>query len=109
MHSSVLRRLAAGLLAAALTFAGAVSPTLAQQESAEATLTVDANPEQSYQISRFIYGHFAEHLGHCIYGGIWVGPESPIPNTRVIRNDVLEALRKLDIPGVALAGRLFRR
>jgi alpha-N-arabinofuranosidase len=36
-------------------------------------------------ISRHIYGHFAEHLGRCIYGGIWVGEESPIPNTRGIR------------------------
>ena len=33
-------------------------------------------------ISKNIYGHFAEHLGHCIYGGIWVGEDSPIPNTR---------------------------
>ena len=31
-------------------------------------------------ISRYIYGHFAEHLGRCIYGGIFVGKDSPIPN-----------------------------
>ena len=36
-----------------------------------------------------IYGQFAEHLGACIYGGLWVGPESPIPNTQGYRNDVL--------------------
>jgi len=46
-------------------------------------------------ISRFIYGHFAEHLGGCIYGGIWVGEDSPIPNTRGIRNDVVAALREI--------------
>ena len=33
----------------------------------------------AHTISRHIYGHFAEHLGRCIYGGFWVGDESPIP------------------------------
>jgi len=42
-----------------------------------------------------IYGHFTEHLGHCIYGGIWVGPNSPIENVRGIRTDVVQALRKI--------------
>jgi len=49
-------------------------------------------------INKYIYGHFAEHLGHCIYGGIWVGLNSPIPNTRGIRNDVIDALKALQIP-----------
>lgn len=48
-------------------------------------------------ISRNIYGHFSEHLGRCIYGGFWVGEDSPIPNTRGIRNDVVEALKKIKI------------
>jgi alpha-N-arabinofuranosidase len=42
-----------------------------------------------------IYGHFAEHLGRCIYEGIWVGEDSPIPNSGGLRNDVLAALKKL--------------
>jgi alpha-L-arabinofuranosidase len=42
-----------------------------------------------------IYGHFAEHLGRCIYEGVWVGEDSAIPNTGGIRNDVVAALRKL--------------
>ena len=50
------------------------------------------------QISRHLYGHFAEHLGRCIYGGFWVGEESPIPNERGIRLDVVEALRPLCVP-----------
>ena len=37
------------------------------------------------RISRHIYGHFAEHLGRCIYDGIWVGPDSEVPNTRGMR------------------------
>ena len=43
-------------------------------------------------VNRNIYGHFAEHLGRGIYEGLWVGPASPIPNTRGIRNDVVAAL-----------------
>jgi alpha-N-arabinofuranosidase len=42
-----------------------------------------------------LYGHFAEHLGRCIYGGIWAGEESPIPNTHGFRNDIIAALRRL--------------
>lgn len=58
-------------------------------------------------INRHIYGHFAEHLGRCIYEGLWVGEDSPIPNTRGIRNDVLEALRKLNIPNLRWPGGCF--
>jgi alpha-N-arabinofuranosidase len=58
-------------------------------------------------VNRNIYGHFAEHLGRGIYGGIWVGPDSPIPNTRGIRNDVIAALRQLDIPVLRWPGGCF--
>jgi hypothetical protein len=51
-------------------------------------------------ISRHIYGHFSEHLGRCIYGGYWVGEESSTPNTRGIRNDVVQALRATNIPNL---------
>ena len=50
------------------------------------------------KINKNIYGHFSEHLGRCIYGGFWVGKDSPIPNTDGVRNDVIEALRKIKIP-----------
>jgi alpha-N-arabinofuranosidase len=59
------------------------------------------------RISRHLYGQFAEHLGHGIYGGIWVGEDSPIPNTNGIRNDVVEALRKLSIPNLRWPGGCF--
>jgi alpha-N-arabinofuranosidase len=58
-------------------------------------------------ISRHIYGHFSEHLGHCIYGGIWVGEDSSIPNTRGIRNDVVKALKDLRIPNLRWPGGCF--
>ncbi len=65
-------------------------------------------PEQgTQQISRHIYGQFAEHLGSCIYGGLWVGPESDIPNTDGYRNDVLEALKNLQIPNLRWPGGCF--
>jgi len=58
-------------------------------------------------ISCHIYGNFSEHLGHCIYGGIWVGENSPIPNTRGIRNDVVAALKRLNIPNLRWPGGCF--
>jgi len=58
-------------------------------------------------ISRNIYGQFSEHLGHCIYGGIWVGEDSQIPNTRGIRDDVVAALKKIEVPVVRWPGGCF--
>ena len=58
-------------------------------------------------ISRHIYGHFTEHLGRCIYGGIRVGEDSPIPNTRGIRSDIVEALRNINIPVLRWPGGCF--
>src|ERR1041384_7270362 len=63
----------------------------------EATITLQVDQAKT-RIAPEIYGQFAEHLGHCIYGGIWVGEDSPIPNTRGIRNDVVAALRELKVP-----------
>src|SRR5579862_3513049 len=59
------------------------------------------------KIDRNIFGQFAEHLGHGIYGGIWVGPDSKIPNTRGIRNDVVSALRAIKVPNVRWPGGCF--
>jgi alpha-L-arabinofuranosidase len=58
-------------------------------------------------ISKDIYGHFSEHLGTCIYGGIWVGRDSKIPNTNGIRNDVISALREIRIPNLRWPGGCF--
>lgn len=59
------------------------------------------------EISKYLYGHFSEHLGHCIYEGFWVGPESNIPNTRGIRNDVVQALRQINLPVLRWPGGCF--
>jgi alpha-L-arabinofuranosidase len=60
-----------------------------------------------HTISKHIYGHFAEHLGHCIYDGVWVGEESSIPNTRGIRNDLVAALRQAKVPVLRWPGGCF--
>jgi alpha-N-arabinofuranosidase len=60
-----------------------------------------------FTISKNIYGHFSEHLGRCIYEGIWVGEESPIPNTRGIRNDVVAALKNIRVPNLRWPGGCF--
>ncbi|HLU23807.1 MAG TPA: alpha-N-arabinofuranosidase [Bacillaceae bacterium] len=58
-------------------------------------------------INKNIYGHFAEHLGRGIYEGIWVGEDSEIPNTNGVRNDVLEALKNINIPVLRWPGGCF--
>jgi alpha-N-arabinofuranosidase len=70
------------------------------------TITIDTKKEIG-KISRHIYGHFAEHLGRCIYEGIWVGDSSSIPHTDGIRMDVVEALQRLNIPNLRWPGGCF--
>ena len=53
-----------------------------------ARISIDRKRSQG-TISRYIYGHFAEHLGRCIYGGIFVGKDSSIPNENGMRKDVV--------------------
>lgn len=77
--------------------------TLSAQEN-KMMLNAD---QGKHVISKHIYGHFAEHLGHCIYGGFWVGEDSPIPNTRGIRNDVVKALKDISIPNLRWPGGCF--
>lgn len=59
------------------------------------------------KINKEIYGHFSEHLGRCIYEGIFVGEDSEIPNTNGMRTDVVEALKALDIPVLRWPGGCF--
>lgn len=69
----------------------------------DAVLTVRADTPAA-KIDRNIYGHFVEHLGRGVYEGIWVGEGSPIPNTRGIRNDVVNAIKRLNPPVVRWPG-----
>ncbi len=71
-----------------------------------AKVTIDRT-KSAGTISRYIYGHFSEHLGHCIYGGIFVGKDSPIPNENGIRKDVVEAMRAIRLPLLRWPGGCF--
>jgi alpha-N-arabinofuranosidase len=87
-----------------LVAAGApVAPTTAAETVA---LSVDAS-KGGARIDRNLFGQFAEHLGHGVYEGVWVGSSSPIPNTRGIRNDVVAALKALKVPNVRWPGGCF--
>ncbi len=71
-----------------------------------AKLKIQPNKRIS-RIHKEIYGHFSEHLGRCIYGGFYVGEDSPIPNVRGMRTDVVEALRRIRIPVLRWPGGCF--
>ena len=72
----------------------------------ENTIIVNTDIQRG-KINKNIYGHFPGHLGRCIYEGIWVGEDSPIPNTKGIRNDVLDALKKIKVPVLRWPGGCF--
>ncbi len=59
------------------------------------------------KINKNIYGHFSEHLGRCIYGGLYVGENSEIPNVNGMRTDVVEALKKIRVPVLRWPGGCF--
>ncbi|MCF8359799.1 MAG: alpha-N-arabinofuranosidase [Prolixibacteraceae bacterium] len=63
--------------------------------------------EEGAKINKEIYGHFSEHLGKCIYEGIYVGEDSNIPNIDGYRTDVVEALKELKVPVLRWPGGCF--
>ncbi len=74
---------------------------------AQTTLSLKPN-EETPTISKHIYGHFAEHLGRCIYGGFYVGEDNQaIPHTDGVRKDVIAALKDLQIPNLRWPGGCF--
>jgi alpha-N-arabinofuranosidase len=97
------------LFAAALLSAVLVTPALTAAQAKDnepISLTVETGKPGAV-ISRNIFGQFAEHLGHGIYEGIWVGKDSKIPNVRGIRSDVVAALKDLHVPNVRWPGGCF--
>jgi alpha-N-arabinofuranosidase len=79
-------------------------PAGTKQTVNKLVVQVDKGKER---ISKNIYGQFSEHLGGCIYGGIWVGPDSSIPNTRGIRSDVVQAFKRIKVPVLRWPGGCF--
>ena len=94
-----------GVLASVAAFALPSLPAVAEQP-APVRVEIDA-AHPGATVSRDIFGQFAEHLGTGIYGGIWVGPNSKIPNVRGIRSDVVAALRAIHVPNVRWPGGCF--
>jgi alpha-N-arabinofuranosidase len=90
-------------IVAAMSCAAHAAP---KAEPVSAQLTIRAD-QPGPRIDANIYGQFMEHLGRNVYEGIWVGENSPIPNTRGYRNDVLAALKKLQVPVLRWPGGCF--
>ena len=74
---------------------------------AQVKVSVHETEQDQPVIPAEIYGQFSEHLGRCIYEGIWVGPDSDIPNVDGYRTDVLEALKTLKVPVLRWPGGCF--
>lgn len=91
------------VVALGLAFAATVVPARAADPIGFTVNVANAGAK----IDRHIFGQFAEHLGTGVYEGVWVGPGSPIPNTRGIRNDVVGALKALKVPNVRWPGGCF--
>lgn len=79
---------------------------LAAQSRSESVVVLHSDSAKTI-INKDIYGQFAEHLGRCIYDGIWVGENSSIPNTKGYRNDILNALKEMNIPVLRWPGGCF--
>jgi alpha-N-arabinofuranosidase len=94
-------------LRAAVLAALATLPAMAQPAPAPAVdIAIDTSAPGAV-IDRHIYGQFAEHLGRGIYEGIWVGPNSKIPNIKGYRKDVVAALKAIHVPVVRWPGGCF--
>lgn len=93
-------------LSSIVAVACALTPAAAVAQSAPVAITITADGTGP-EISRDIFGQFAENLGTGIYGGVWVGENSPIPNVRGIRSDVVQALKALKVPSVRWPGGCF--
>ena len=72
----------------------------------KADILINANDIIGH-INPEIYGHFSEHLGRCIYEGIYVGEASDVPNTHGIRNDMIEAFKNIRVPVLRWPGGCF--
>ena len=100
------RNIIASMLVSVLTVGVVPAKTTLQYSEGVNKLTIKVDQGKE-TIAPDIYGHFAEHLGRCIYEGFWVGEDSDIPNVRGIRTDVVEALKKLNIPVLRWPGGCF--
>ncbi len=102
-HQRALLPMRSLLIGLALIVTAITPPIVAAQK---VELSIDPS-KAGVKIDRNLFGQFAEHLGHGIYDGVWVGSDSTIPNTRGIRNDVVAALKAIHVPNVRWPGGCF--
>ena len=88
-------------------FTAVLFTAIALAANAQVNVKVHETAEDQPVIAKEIYGQFAEHLGRCIYDGIWVGPDSEIPNIDGYRKDLVEALQTLKVPVLRWPGGCF--
>src|ERR1700735_4183413 len=74
---------------------------------AQTTASLTISNDSKLTISKYIYGQFAEHLGHGIYGGFWVDKSLPVEKQDRIRLDVVKALKEIKIPSLRWPGGCF--
>ena len=94
---------ALGARAFSKAFSGVLAPPA---DSQRARLTVLWG-DRLGKISRHLYGHFAEHLGGCVYDGMWVGEGSPVANIHGLRKDTIDALKRIRAPMIRWPGGCF--
>lgn len=90
-----------------ITILAAIALPAIASAQIKVNVNIDTDPAETHMIPKEIYGQFAEHLGSCIYGGLWVGTDSEIPNIDGYRTDVLEALKALKVPVMRWPGGCF--
>ena len=97
MESNLFKKLILGSLISISLTASAQKAVSVQVQGANPTITINKN----------IYGHFSEHLGRCIYDGFWVNDSMNVPKKDRIRLDIVEALKKIQIPNLRWPGGCF--
>src|SRR5215210_7803501 len=85
-------------------FFACMATQVSAQQGAEVSIDVKAS---KHNISRHIYGHFSEHLGRCIYDGFCVADTMQVPKQGRIRLDVVDALKKINVPNLRWPGGCF--
>jgi alpha-N-arabinofuranosidase len=108
-HHNLTRRefaLKSARLATAASIASFVPPWIFSDSVSSQRVTIRTDQEIGI-VRPELHGQFAEHLGSCVYGGLWVGKNSPIPNTNGFRKQAIDYLRELGIPVLRWPGGCF--
>ncbi|MBT9394823.1 hypothetical protein KLP40_16780 [Hymenobacter sp. NST-14] len=87
--------------------AGLLLPGFGARAQTPVAVTMRPAATPAVVVSKHIYGHFAEHLGRCIYDGFWVDSALNVPRQGRLRLDVVRALQKIRVPNLRWPGGCF--